>query len=68
MAEQLKKRSDIEEKYKWKLEHIYPTDEAWEAAYNELSEKLKAFAAYDGKVAENPRKIIREFFELMDEL
>lgn len=68
MAEQLKKRSDIEEKYKWKLEHIYPTDEAWEAAYNELSENLKAFAAYDGKVAENPRKIIREFFELMDEL
>ena len=30
MAEEIRKRSEIEEKYKWDLTHIYASDEEWE--------------------------------------
>ena len=36
MAEQLRKRSEIDDKYKWDLSHIYPTKEAWEEAFAAL--------------------------------
>lgn len=68
MAEKLRKRSEIADKYKWNLSHIYPTLQAWEEAYAQAGEKIAAFAAYDGKVAENPRQVIRAYFDLSDEL
>lgn len=68
MAEKLRKRSEIADKYKWNLSHIYPTVQAWEEAYAQTGEKIAAFAAYDGKVAENPRQVIRAYFDLNDEL
>lgn len=33
---QIKKRSEIDEKYKWNLEAIYPDNQAWEAEYKEV--------------------------------
>ena len=30
MEDEIRKRSEIEEKYKWDLTHIYASDEAWE--------------------------------------
>ncbi len=33
---QIKKRSEIEEKYKWNLEAIYPDNQAWETEYKEV--------------------------------
>ena len=68
MAEKLRKRSEIADKYKWKLTDIYPTLEAWEAAFAALGEKIAAFAQFDGKVAEDPRKVIRAYFNLDAEL
>lgn len=66
MAEQIRKRSDITEQYKWRLTDIYPTDEAWEAAYHQLEQDVAAFAAYDGKVAEDPKGAIHAYFRLME--
>ena len=68
MAEKLRQRSEIADKYKWKLTDIYPTVEAWEAAYAALGTKIEAFAQFDGKVAEDPRQVIRAYFDLYDEL
>lgn len=68
MAEKLRKRSEIADKYKWNLSHIYPTVQTWEEAYAQTGEKIAAFAAYDGKVAEDPRQVIRAYFDLNDEL
>ena len=68
MAEKLRKRSEIDNQYKWKLTDIYPTVEAWEAAYAALGEKIAAFAVYDGKVADDPRQVIRAYFDLEAEL
>ena len=58
MAEELRKRNEIEEKYKWDLTHIYPSDEAWQKEYDEVMAQLDTLDAYDGHVAENPKKAI----------
>ena len=68
MAEQIRKRCEIDAKYKWDLTHIYPTVEAWEADFARIGELIKGFAAYDGKVKDDPRKVIREYFAFNDQL
>ena len=58
MAEQLKKRSEIADQYKWDLTHIFPSDEAWQEAYDTLMAEVQTVAAFDGHVAEDPKKAI----------
>ncbi len=64
----IRRREDVAAAYKWDLTHIYPDDAAWEAAMNATFEEVKAFAAWEGKVAEDPRKAIREYFELDEKM
>ncbi len=59
MAEAIRKRSEIEAKYKWDLTHIYPTDEAWEADFKKVMADVDSISAYDGHVAENPKAAIK---------
>ena len=65
MAEQLRKRSEIDAKYKWNLSHIFADDTAWEQAWNQAMADIQKVAAYDGKVAEDPKGAIKAFFEYM---
>lgn len=66
MAEKILTRAEIPEKYKWNLTHIYPSDEAWQKDYDTVCAEIPAFAAYDGKVAEDPRAAIRAYFTLLE--
>lgn len=63
---QMRKRSEIDARYKWNLDHIYTSVEAWEKDYAAIAEMVKAYAAYDGKVAENPKQAIKDYFEMED--
>lgn len=49
-----KKRTEIEERLKWKLEDIFPTNEDWEKEFSLIKAEVDAFAKYEGKVSENP--------------
>ena len=64
----IRRREDVAAQYKWDLTHIYPNDEAWEAAMAATFEEVKAFAAWEGKVAEDPRAAIRAYFELDEKM
>ena len=64
----IRRREDVEARFKWDLTHIYPNDEAWSAALESALEDVKAFAAFDGKVAEDPRRVIRSYFELDEKI
>jgi len=64
----IRRREDVAAAYKWDLTHIYPDDAAWEAAMTATFEEVKAFAAWEGKVVEDPRKAIREYFELDEKM
>lgn len=66
MAEQIKKRCEIDAQWKWDLAHIFPSDQAWEEARAASLETIKAFAARQGHVAEDPKGTIRAFFALYE--
>ena len=58
MAEVIRKRDEIEEKYKWDLTHIYASDEAWETDYEAVAAETEKVSAFDGHVAEDPKRAI----------
>ena len=68
MAEEIRKRSEIEDKYKWDLTHIYASDEAWEKDYETVMAEVGALSAYDGHVAENPKKAIIAVNETVEKI
>ena len=45
---QAQKRSEIDAKYKWKLEDIFADNEAWEAEFAEVEAMLPALSALNG--------------------
>lgn len=44
----LKNRSEMDPQFQWKLTDIYPTQEAWERAYEVAGEEIKALTALPG--------------------
>ena len=51
-------RSEIEEKYKWNLEDIYPSLEAWEAAFAALSPRIDALGTSSGRMGESAETLL----------
>ena len=68
MAEELRKRSEIEDKYKWDLTDIFPSDGAWEQAYDAAMAETQEAAVLDGHVAEDPKKAITAVQKLFDKI
>jgi oligoendopeptidase F len=60
-------RSELDEEYKWDLESMYADDEAWEAAYERVEERLDDLRAYEGRVTESADTLL-ELLELREEL
>ena len=50
-------RSDIDEQYKWELESLYADDEAWEAAFESVQERLDDLRAFEGRATEDPETL-----------
>ena len=48
----LKERKDIPAVYKWRLEDIFPSDEAWEECFFALSERMGKISSYKGRLAD----------------
>ncbi len=57
-ANKLPKREEIEAEYKWKLEDIYPNDEAWEADYKEVRVFNEEMGKFKGTLAESPQRLL----------
>ena len=68
MAENIRKREEIETQYKWDLTHIYSSDETWQADYDLLPARIGELAALNGRVAEDPKKAIRMYFSVQEQL
>ncbi|MEQ1911349.1 MAG: oligoendopeptidase F [Vicinamibacterales bacterium] len=50
-ASVLRERGDIDERYRWNLESIFPDWAAWSSAYSELERKIDEFAGLRGSLA-----------------
>ncbi|WP_227132432.1 oligoendopeptidase F [Halorubellus salinus] len=60
-------RSEIDEEYKWDLESIYASDDEWEAAFEDVSERLEDLAAYEGSVVDDGETLL-ETLETRDDV
>ena len=58
MAVSLPKRSEVPEKYTWNLANIFPSEDAWRKALDEIMEDLPKLTAYKGRLGEfRPRPL-----------
>ena len=55
---QQKTRDQIQEKYKWNLNDIYPSLDSWRKSKVETAEKLKQFSTYNGKLGESAKTLL----------
>lgn len=58
------KRSEVKEQYKWRIEDIFPTDEAWEECFKQ-AESMISFSKYAGKLGDSDSLL--KFFKESDE-
>ena len=58
MAEAILERSQRPEADRWALEDLYPTDDAWEADFTALREKLDALSGYAGRLGESGETLL----------
>ena len=65
--ERIPKRSEVPEKFKWALEDIYPSDEAWKADLEKLRGMPEKVEAYKGRLAESADTLL-SFLRLSDEI
>ena len=63
--EEIKKRDEIDAQYKWRLEDIFATDEAWRAAFTGLDAGLNAAEGYRGRLTESAASLLAGVSEAM---
>lgn len=62
----LKKREEIEDKYKWKLDKIFNSDSEWEEAFKKLKEEAPSLKDFEGQL--NNKENIKAFLDKYVEL
>ena len=68
MAEKkIPQRSEVSAEYKWKLEDLYESDKAFEAALEAAGEYPKKISAFQGKISENAADLLA-YLRLDDEI
>ena len=60
-------RKDVDPAFKWHLDDIYPSDEAWEKAFSTLKKSVPRIASYKGKLG-TAASVLREALEFQDEV
>jgi oligoendopeptidase F len=58
VSAQTRERSEVPEKYKWKLEDLYPSDQAWNEAKQNLVAQFDEITQYQGKLGSSPSKLL----------
>lgn len=64
---QATQRDEIDDKYKWKVEDIYPTIEAWNADYDLVERSLPSFEKFRGHLGDSPQMLL-ECLKLNDSI
>lgn len=63
----LPKRSEVQVENTWKMEDIYPSDEAWKQEFDELSKEYEKLLTYKGRLGESAQ-VLLSYLELRDAL
>jgi oligoendopeptidase F len=54
----LRERTEIPDRFKWNLSHIFPDWDAWQGTYDALDKKITEYAALEGTLANGPDKLL----------
>lgn len=65
--ERIPKRSEVPEEFRWAIEDIYPTDEAWKADFEKFSALPEKIASYKGRLGESAATLL-EFLKMDDDI
>ena len=57
-VKKLPARDEIEERYKWRLDDVYPTDDLWENDFAQVKERLGQFKQFEGSLGESANNLI----------
>jgi oligoendopeptidase F len=63
----LPKRNEVPDRFKWKLEDIYPDEPKWETDFGSIKKRLPEITAYSGRLGESAKTML-ECFTLRDEI
>ncbi|MGH1364235.1 MAG: oligoendopeptidase F [Calditrichia bacterium] len=55
----LPKRQQIDERYKWNLQHIFDSNEDWETELNEIEEGLSKFDSFAGTLGQSAESLFQ---------
>jgi len=58
MANKVPPRSEIDKKYTWSAESVFPSDEAWEKEVKQIVEDIPSVKKFQGKLAEGPSVLL----------
>lgn len=67
MADRIPQRSEVAAQYKWKINDIYATDEAWENDLEKAKSAIERIPEYKGQLATSAEKLL-EYMRYDDEL
>lgn len=67
IAEKPQSRDELSDKYKWNLNDIYPSWEAWEADLNKVDEMFQKIPEFKGKLGSSVETYM-EFIKLREEM
>ena len=65
--QELLERDEVPEKYRWKLEDIYASEEAWQQDYDDVKSRLPSLEAYQGKLGDGADSLLAAL-KLRDEI
>lgn len=67
----MKKRNEIDAKYKWKLEDMFENEEKWQFAANQVENKISMMSKYPGKFTKTGKALydcLKDLYELGEEI
>ncbi len=68
MARNLKARNEMDKRWQWRLEDIFPSDEAYEQAYLRAQADVEKMSAWQGRVEQDPGRALRDADDLAQQL
>ena len=55
---QMRQRADVPPEHQWRLEDLYPSDDAWKQAKDELAGQLDSIVQYKGKLTDSAPQLL----------
>ncbi|MFU0826882.1 MAG: Oligoendopeptidase F [Lachnoclostridium sp.] len=63
----LRKRNEIDSKFKWAIEDLFPNDEEWRKEFDLVKKLIPEIKSYQGKLGESADMLL-DFYKLKDEI